>query len=253
LNQDQYLIADLAAARRRDDERSVAGSCACERLLVVADGMGGHPCGEVASLLAVRVLVQELLRCPVEAGDPIRQLVRALRASDAALHHAGARRDDLASMGTTLTAAWWVPPRLHFAHVVDSRLCLLHDGRLERLSRDHTLAADLRAAGVHTAKTAGFEHVLTQAVGGGTPGISPETGSRRLEAGDSVLLCSDGLVRGVIEDEIARALRLHDCPRTAATALLEGALASNDDDNITVVVARVRPAPRRGSPNAAPA
>jgi protein phosphatase len=252
LNQDQYLIADLAAARRREsDPVALNAGDANERLLVVADGMGGHPRGEVASLLAVRVLLQELLRGPCEAGEPRRRLECALRASDDALHRTSVRRPDLASMGTTLTAAWWTSPLLHFAHVGDTRLYVLHEHRLERLTRDHTLAAELLARGVAATKAAGFEHVLTQSVGGADHGVEPETGSLRLDADDWLLLCSDGLLRGVTEDEIERALGLADCARTAASALLAGALASDDTDNITALVARVRPAPLPGAPGRA--
>ena len=110
LNQDQFLITDLAAARRRD--RLWNGRESGESLLLVADGMGGHPGGEVASLLAVRALVRELLHVSADVDNPVRQLELAMRASDRAIHEAGARRHDLDSMGTTLTSAWWVPPML---------------------------------------------------------------------------------------------------------------------------------------------
>jgi protein phosphatase len=251
LNQDQHLIANLAAARRRDEVRPAADPDADELLLIVADGMGGHPRGEVASLLAVRVLVKELLRWPVDAGEPLRRLRLAVRLCDESLHRAGARRADLSSMGTTLTAAWWIPPMLYLAHVGDSRLYLSREGRLSRLTKDQTVAANLVASGLEPEKTRGFEHVLTQAVGGGEKGVDPETGCRRLQPDDALLLCTNGLVRGVTDEEIARALRLADCARTAAVALLEGALATDDGDNITAVAARVRPASRRGGPVAA--
>jgi protein phosphatase len=246
LNQDQYLIADLAAARWRDRGEPARGG-AEESLLVVADGMGGHPCGEVASLLAVRVLMRELLHDSGSAiADPLRRLERAFRACDDALHCAGSRRPDLASMGTTLTAAWWTPPLLHFAHVGDSRLYLLRERAFTRLTEDHTLSAELAATGLESTKAAGFEHVLTQAVGGAERGIAPGSGSRLLQPGDVLLLCTDGLVRGVSDREIVRSLVLADSARVAAVALLEGALATGDGDNVTAIVARVRRATERG-------
>jgi len=88
LNQDQFLIADLTAARRREDVLA-ASRPATESLLVVADGLGGHPSGEVASLLAVRTLLRELLQSPVDETNPLILLDRAIRASDEALHRAG--------------------------------------------------------------------------------------------------------------------------------------------------------------------
>ena len=249
LNQDQHLIADLLSARRRDGAGSDHGnlqSRAEEMLLVVADGMGGHPCGEVASLLAVRVLVKELLAGPAAVDDPLAKLDAAVRCADEALHRAGARRSDLATMGTTLTAAWWLPPMLFFAHVGDSRLYLLRDGRLARLTRDHTLAAKLLAGGIDRDRTHDVLHVLTQALGGAQKGVDPDEGVRRLQAGDALLLCTDGLGRGVTDAEIARALERADSAHTVAVALLEGALATDDGDNITAVVARVLPTARRG-------
>jgi protein phosphatase len=247
LNQDQHLVADLASARQNHAESEQRAGDAGEMLLAVADGMGGHPGGEVASVLAVRVLVKELLETPADVGEPLGRLERALRSSDAALHHAGARRTDLATMGTTLTAAWWIAPMLYFAHVGDSRLYLLRDGRLSRLTRDHTLAAKLCAAGHECSNTSGIGHILTQAVGGGEKGIEPLIGAERLEPGDSLLLCSDGLVRGVTDAEIERALQRADSARDATSALLAAALGSDDGDNITAVVARVLSPPRRGA------
>ena len=118
------------------------------------------------------------------------------------------------------------------------------------LFRSHTVAAELLSAGHKSTKTVGFEHVLTQAVGGDQEGVDPEEGTRRLEAGDALLLCTDGLVRGLGDDEIAAALQLADSARSAAVALLERALAADDRDNITAVAARVRPARRRGASDA---
>ena len=120
-------------------------------------------------------------------------------------------------MGTTLTAAWWIPPMLYFAHVGHSRLYLLRGGRLTRLTKDHTVAAGMTEAGFEEAKAAGFEHVLTQALGGDLEGVNPEAGCRRLHPGDVLLLCTDGLLRGVDEDHITRVLEeVHSAADAAA-------------------------------------
>jgi protein phosphatase len=244
LNQDQFLIADLAAARRREGV-GIGNDRGSESLMVVADGMGGHPGGEVASLLAVRVLLRELVH-EANGDNPVRRLERALRSSDEEIHSAGARRGDLASMGTTLTAAWWIPPMLYFAHVGHSRLYLLRGGRLARLTKDHTVSAGMTEAGFEETKAAGFEHVLTQALGGDHEGVDAEAGCRRLQLGDVLLLCTDGLLRGVDEDHITRVLEeVHSAP-DAAAGLLESALATDDLDNITALVARVEAEPGEG-------
>ena len=244
LNQDQFLIADLAAARRRDGHG--AGEERADSLLVVADGLGGHPGGEVASLLAVRVLLNELVHTTPDGGNPVRQLELAMRASDRAIHEAGARRDDLAGMGTTLTAAWWLPPMLYFSHVGHSRLYLLRGGRLVRLTRDHTVSAGMTEVGFEETKAAGFEHVLTQALGGDREGVAPDAGCRRLYPGDVVLLCSDGLLRGLDEDQITRMLEQDPSAHGAAESLLQSALATDDHDNITALVARIEAEPEPG-------
>lgn len=242
LNQDQFLIADLAAARQRETTR-VNGDHdgGAESLLVVADGMGGHPCGEVASLLAVRVVVHELLRSSdgANGANPLHRLEQALQCGDEALHRAGHRRIDLANMGTTLTAAWWVAPMLYFEHVGHSRLYLLRGGRLSRLTRDHTLAVGMLEAGFERATVGRFEHVLTQALGGDHEGVDPEGGCRRLDEGDILLLCTDGLVQGLDDHDLARLLESAPSAHAAAAALIEAALSTDDHDNLTALVARV--------------
>jgi protein phosphatase len=246
LNQDQFLIADLHAARRRDDLGGDSGSYD-ESLLVVADGMSGHPGGEVASLLAVRVLLSELVKADPDADDLVRRLELAMRSSDRAIHEAGARRDDLNGMGTAVTAAWWVAPMLVFAHVGHSRLYLLRDGRLSHLTRDHTVSAGMTEAGFEETKAAGFEHVLTQALGGDREGVAPELGCRRLRLGDALLLCTDGLLRGLVEDQITRMLERAPSAHDAAARLLASALSTDDLDNITALVARVAAGPANGT------
>ncbi len=247
LNEDQFLIADIAAARQResasDESRNARG---VESLLVVADGMGGHQGGEVASLLAVRVLLSELVHA-ADGDNPLRRLERAIQSSDRAIHSAGYRRGELGSMGTALTTAWWIPPMLYFAHVGHSRLYLLRGGRLTCLTKDHTVAARMTETGFEETKAAGFEHVLTQALGGDVKGVNPQTGCRRLDPGDALLLCTDGLLRGVDEDQVTRVLERAHSATGAAASLLESALATDDHDNITALVARVVIEPDQGS------
>jgi protein phosphatase len=241
LNQDQFLIADLAAAREREsaDARSNGERAdGAESLLVVADGMGGHPCGEVASLLAVRVVVHELMRSP-DDPNPLHRLEHAMHIGDEALHRAGHRRNDLHNMGTTLTAAWWVAPMLYFEHVGHSRLYLLRAGRLSRLTRDHTLAVGMLEAGFERVNMRRFEHVLTQALGGDHEGVDPEGGCRRLAEGDILLLCTDGLVQGLDDQDLTRLLEAAPSAHEAAAALIEAALSTDDHDNLTALVARV--------------
>ena len=199
----------------------------------------------------MRVLLSELVHA-ADGANPVRRLEHAIQSSDRAIHSAGARRGELGSMGTTLTAAWWIPPMLYFAHVGHSRLYLLRGGRLTRLTKDHTVAASMTEAGFEEAKAAGFEHVLTQALGGDLEGVNPEAGCRRLHPGDVLLLCTDGLLRGVDEDHITRVLEEVHSAADAADGLLESALATDDLDNITALVARVEAEPGLGSAGSLP-
>lgn len=216
-------------------------------LVAVADGMGGHRAGEVASRLAIDTLVQELLPAQVsDRGDEMESLMRigqAVEAANQAIQDEVRRQPDLHGMGTTLVVAIFRQGRIFFAHVGDSRLYRLRDGKLECLTRDHSLIqrvldqgdfanrAEARRAGIR-------DSILTRSLGI-NPEVDVDVGDAPLRAGDLFLLCSDGL-NGQLRDGTLRniLLAVEQDLEAAAERLQEAALATGGRDNITLILAR---------------
>ncbi len=203
--------------------------------IVVADGMGGHAGGEIASRIGVDA-VDAALR-----HDMVRDTVDAVVAANAAVVEAS--DGALQGMGATLVVACLARGLLEIAWVGDSRAYLLRAGRLQQLSHDHTRAQELVDAGVLDAASAADHpqrHVLTRSIG--TAGLGREhvgTVTRPVANGDRILLCSDGL-HGEIGDRAIEAClvgRRRDAD--AAQALIDAALAAGAHDNVTVAVATV--------------
>jgi PPM family protein phosphatase len=214
-------------------------------LALVADGMGGHAAGEVASALATEV-IQGVVHSSSDAPD--HTLRRAFEAANDAILAHGAKYPETAGMGTTCTAILIRDDRLWLAHIGDSRAYLLRNGRLTQISQDQTLHAELIRHGVMTPAAAAASpgrNFLLQALGAREnlePLISAE--GRDLSAGDIVLLCSDGLHTHVRDQEIAATLAVHgSSPQQACRELIETALERGGSDNISVgVVALLAPA-----------
>ncbi|MGD9540897.1 PP2C family protein-serine/threonine phosphatase [Methylocystis sp.] len=221
-------------------------------LALVADGMGGHAAGEVASALAAEVVRRvyfSLDRPPLEA------LRAAFEAANRAILDYAAKHPDCAGMGTTCTALAVRDECLWLAHVGDSRAYILRDGQLTQLSEDQTLHAQLVRDGVLTAEEAEKApggNVILQALGTRQE-ISPDLWSEgmRLRLGDRFILCSDGLSNLASDADIARIVSRHP-PREACAALIDAALAAGGYDNISVGVFAVeRAAPNQSSGQAA--
>jgi protein phosphatase len=251
-NEDQFLIAELSKTLRVL-ETSLAGSPGSYsnlvgHLLVVADGVGGSVGGEQASALAVSAIeifmVDTLHWCFQLRGPQENRLLdefqRALRLADARILREARRRPELHGMGTTLTLGYVLDGELFVAHVGDSRCYLLRQGMLYRLTRDHTLAAEMERRGVlprGEAARHGFRHVITNVVGGSEPGVEVEVHKAPLEVGDRLLLCSDGLTEMVPEGEILSLLQEGDEPAAICDRLIDRANQAGGKDNVTAVVA----------------
>jgi protein phosphatase len=165
----------------------------------------------------------------------------ALEQADVQLIHESRRRPELHGMGTTLTLAYCLGDTLFVAHVGDSRCYLLRRGLLYRLTRDHTLVAEMVRRGLlqpEEAEHHGYRHIITNVVGGAGPGVQVEVHKLPLEAGDTLLLCSDGLTEMVSDQEVLSVLQAEADPAGACARLVARANEEGGKDNVTVVVAR---------------
>ncbi|MFZ0808329.1 MAG: Stp1/IreP family PP2C-type Ser/Thr phosphatase [Candidatus Sulfotelmatobacter sp.] len=210
------------------------------RLAVVADGMGGYEGGQEASRLAV-----ETVRAVYDGsfnGDPQATLTAAIAAAHDNIQRYALDHPDLSGMGTTCTAVSIVDQRLYFAHVGDSRLYLIRNGAVSRLTRDHSYVGRLVESGIvrsEDAESHPQRHILTAALGSGRdvePDVPPQP--LQLENADSLILCTDGLWSMVAEKELAQAVQSKSPAETCLT-LVNLALQRGGPDNITLLVLRV--------------
>ena len=252
-NEDQLLIAQMTKSLRIQrsslpQPRTRWGD-ETAHLFVVADGMGGHAGGEQASALAVRTIEQFMLdtfkwflRLQGSEGQTVlSEFQAALRQADARVYHEAERHPEMHGMGTTVTLAYCLGAELFVAHVGDSRCYLHRDGKLDQLTHDHTLVAELVTRGHLAPEQAArhhLRHVITNVVGGTEPGVRVELHKVELAAGDRVLLCSDGLSGELSDAEIAAILSAEAEPQAACERLVAEAEAHGGRDNITVIVAR---------------
>jgi protein phosphatase len=207
------------------------------RLLAVADGMGGHAAGEVASAVAIAAIA------PLDEDAPGADLLDALRqaamSANQHLHDMVEGDAALDGMGTTLTAILWGGSRLGLLHIGDSRCYLLRDGELTQITHDHTLVQTLIDEGRISEEEASThpQRSLITKVLDGRNGIDPDLSVREVRAGDRYLLCSDGLTGPVGSNDTLRdALAIED-PQAAVDRLVQLALRGGGPDNVTVIVA----------------
>ena len=202
-------------------------------LFVVADGMGGHEAGEVASNIAVTTMEAHAPK----STSPEALAAAVIKANEAVLRGA---QDGTGKpgMGTTLTAAFVFEDEATIAQVGDSRAYLLHDGQLQRITRDHSLVADLIEQGRLTEAEARFHpqrSVITRALGS-DPHMQPDLYTLHVEEGDRLLLCSDGLCSMISDEDIEEILLDNPAPAHACDALVEEAIIAGGLDNVTVIV-----------------
>ena len=211
-------------------------------LYAVADGMGGHRAGEIAS----RVALAALLNSAPREADP-KALARAVRSANRAVIESAAKSKGRTGMGTTLTAAMVDGTHVIVAHVGDSRAYLLHDGRLTQITEDHSMVADLVRQGTITEEDARFHpqrSVITRALGS-DPDMIADVFDVNAAPGDRLLLSSDGLTGMLPDDFIADLLDTQRSPDEAAAKLVEAANRAGGYDNITVVIVDLDETPAR--------
>ena len=236
----RYAVATDVGQRRDANEDSVYTS---SRLLAVADGMGGHVAGEVASSGAIAAITEldERLEGGTAKADRLEALGDAVADAVSRLTDLAERDPALHGMGTTLTALLWEGDRFFGAHIGDSRGYRLRAGELEQVTRDHTVVQELVEQGRITpevAMTHPSRSVLTRALQAG--GVAdPDLFIIEAEPGDRYLICSDGLSDVVPFDALREALTEITEPETLAQKLVDLANAGGGPDNITCVVADI--------------
>ena len=222
-------LTDIGRVRTHNEDAVLAQP----PLFVVADGLGGHEAGEVASSIAVETLRDHAPRRP-----DAKALARAVKAANREVIRSAREGFGKQGMGTTMTAAIVEGTRIALAHVGDSRAYLLHDGKLARVSEDHSMVADMIRRGQLTEAEARYHpnrSVITRALGT-DPNMLADTYELDASPGDRLLLCSDGLT-GMLEDGlIAEILTENRTPDQAARVLVDTANDAGGHDNVSVVI-----------------
>jgi PPM family protein phosphatase len=252
-NEDQYMVT-----RRRRVRDVLLTSLPAELLhqpeqaaytLCVADGMGGHAFGEMASFLALRTgweLGAGEVKWSVKMNDRESQEMMEkgdifFRLIDRTLRDVGEEQPRLRNMGTTLTICYVTGPELFVMHAGDSRAYLYRDGELLRLTRDHTLAQSMIDAGLAeegSPEERRRRHILTNCIGGPDLALDVDVDHHRLTTGDRLLLCTDGLTKHLDDPEIVTLLERHPGPEDACRAMVDLVLERGGTDNVTVVLGR---------------
>lgn len=270
VNVDVFAMTDKGHVRTRNEDHFIVVRCgrAVETVLsnlsdnqagdlfeesgwgmVVADGVGGEAAGEVASRQAIYTLMSLALHTPdwqfrwgpKERNTVMWRMKDRFRRVNAALMREAAAHASLNGMCTTMTAAISHGDDLVIGHVGDSRAYLLHDGKLVRLTRDHTLGARLVEDGTHGPNdrlVRELRNVLMQALGSRETECLPDVHDYVLEDGDQVLLCTDGLTDMVEDKLIESVLQESTSAKAACKSLIDLALSNGGRDNVTAVVAR---------------
>jgi protein phosphatase len=209
-------------------------------LCLIADGMGGHNAGQVASQLACESAIRAIEALQGASVGLAEQLRHAVAAANREIFAAAEAKPELSGMGTTFVGVLFGGERLGLAHVGDSRAYLLRQGRLRALTDDHSIVAELlrrQEISEADARQHPHRHVLTRALGV-RPRIEPDLAEMTPQAEDVFVLCSDGLTTHVSDDEIAERVGAASDLEVAAAGLVEAANAAGGIDNTTVLLVR---------------
>lgn len=251
------LRAASATDRGKVRDKNEDSILADQQLVAVADGMGGHKAGEVASSMAVETLKTWKDRLSSSSGKQTGELLRqAIEEANQHVWEKGQQEEDLAGMGTTLTAGWIDGSTITLAQVGDSRAYLLRAGKLQQLTTDQNVAQDLVRRGRISADEAAsspHRHVILQAVGADPQPLNPEITNVELHPGDRLVLATDGMFGMVRSPERIRDILMeHEDPEAACRALVDEANAAGGEDNISVLVVDAIGEEGEATPEAAP-
>ena len=238
--------------RRRKNNEDYFGIFESEKLFVVADGMGGHAAGEIASSTAVQA-VAEFVALTAEESDitwpwgvdpglslAANRLKTAIRYGNQKVLDLSLTNADFEGMATTIVGVLFDGTTAQIGHVGDSRLYLVNKGGIRQITTDHSWVLEQVALGVLTpeqARAHPLRNVVTRAIGA-APDLLVDIDTHEMEPGDTLLLCSDGLSGMVIDAELERLVRENPDPEEAADLLVAEANAHGGEDNITVLLVK---------------
>jgi PPM family protein phosphatase len=240
-NEDRYAIAPFAT----EDEHPLV-------FAIVADGIGGHRAGEVAAELAVNYILQKVAES--DGSNPLQIIESAIDTASQAIATRSASKDDQQGMGSTCVCAWVVEDQLYTGYVGDSRIYLIRDEKIHRLTMDHSWVQEAIEKGIITPKEARNHpnmHVIRRHLGSfELPGVdfrlyleqgesaeqAKENQGMRLRPGDILLLCTDGLTDMVWDDDILHIIKTRSNLKSMAEDLVNQANERGGHDNITVVL-----------------
>jgi PPM family protein phosphatase len=247
-NDDSWIVfsSDISGATKLG-EAGEASVATCDLVFAVSDGMSGGNAGDLASSLILErmtAIIPETFRAAA-AGffpDSIAHLQQALKEVHEHINAAGSGMDDKKGMAATLAFAWFTPENMYLANVGDSRIYRSRGGKLEQLSKDHTLAWNQWKRG-EIGEIQYRSHprraVLYEVVGGGYANIYPHFAAFQYQVGDRFLICSDGLVDGIWERHISHELATEAPPSVICGNLLKRATDNSGIDDTTLVVIRI--------------
>jgi serine/threonine protein phosphatase PrpC len=223
-----------------DSYRIIPESSQNPCVVIIADGMGGHNCGEVASRMTVDYISEfiersgSLLFSSPDIGAEVRRIVAE---TNTAVFEASLTRPEASGMGTTLTMAVIIGSKVTVAHVGDSRLYMAHNDTMQQMTQDHSYIEELIKNGTLTREEAERhprKHVITRAIGSSRD-LEIDILDFEAQEGDVLLLCTDGLTNMICENEIYNIIKDSE-PQKACEQLIEAAKSKGGEDNITVIV-----------------
>jgi protein phosphatase len=207
-------------------------------LYLVADGMGGHRAGQVASEMAAEAAIRAVEALQGATVSPAEKLRHAVACSNREIHSAALRSPDLQGMGTTLVAVLFTDERLALAHVGDSRAYLIRNGRIRCLTDDHSVVAEMlrrQQISEADAREHPHRHVLTRALGVRETAV-PDLAELTPQADDVLLMCSDGLTAHLRDEEILEVVEAQQDPQSICEQLVASANQRGGVDNTTVLL-----------------
>lgn len=247
---DAFGLSDVGRQRQHNEDNFLVEEST--GLFLVADGMGGHAAGEIASRIAIDSIQEFIDQTDEEDGTwphgyddrlsrTTNRLIAAVRLANGRVIDAMKKDSRLRGMGTTVVASLLDNSVLSLAHVGDSRAYLLRDGRIARVTNDHSWVFEQVQAGMITEEEAErhpFRNVITRALGGASS-VMPDASEVDLQPGDRVLLCSDGLSGMLSEADMTKIVAEAPDAETACRRLIEAANDRGGHDNITAIVIKV--------------